>query len=83
MSVLRSLRFRFRFLFESIWLPPMWFRFSLPVPVLLNRLAAHRLVFIFGIVYRLSTRRIISIYGFSLQKRGECRELIAGSLALF
>jgi hypothetical protein len=41
------------------------------------------LVFIFGIVYRLSTRRIILIYEFSLQKRGECRELIAESLALF
>lgn len=83
MSLLRKVRFRFRFLFERIWLPPMWLRFSLPVPVLLKRLAAHRLVFIFGIGFRLSTRWLYWFCGFSLQKSEESRGLLRGSLALF
>ena len=44
----RSLRFRFRVFFVRMWLFIEWLRFTLPLPVNLNRLLAPRCDFCFG-----------------------------------
>jgi len=81
---LAILRFRFADLHSSKWRRPAFVRKTLPVPVILNRLATAFLVLLFAIAFGMGPGRLIVRAGYAIGKFADStqREMLSKLFSL-